>query len=118
MKWNGQAIGYLQFYPVEPESKTLYGYPVNECLWGIDQFIDEPDYWNQGIGTQLFQAIASYLLNLGAAGVVMDPEASTQCALRAYEKAGFKKVKLLLKHERHEGEWRDCWLMEFVKQPG
>lgn len=118
VEWNGQAIGYLQFYPVEPESKTLYGYPTNECLWGMDQFIGEPDYWNRGIGTQLVQAIASYLLNLGAAGVVMDPEAWNQRALRAYEKAGFKKVKLLPKHEMHEGEWRDCWLMEFVKPPG
>lgn len=58
---NEQAIGYLQFYPVESELKRLYGYPTNECVWGMDQFIGESDYWNRGIGTQLVLAVASYL---------------------------------------------------------
>jgi aminoglycoside 6'-N-acetyltransferase len=36
-------------------------------------------------------------------------------AIRCYEKAGFTNIKLLPKHESHEGEYKDCWLMEFQK---
>lgn len=34
VEWNEQAIGYLQFYPVEPESKGLYGYPTMSACGG------------------------------------------------------------------------------------
>jgi aminoglycoside 6'-N-acetyltransferase len=32
-------------------------------------------------------------------------------AARCYEKAGFRKVRILPKHELHECVWRDSWLM-------
>ncbi len=43
----------------------------------------------------------------------MDPQAWNTRALRVYEKNGFKKKKYLEKHEMHEGELRDCWLIEY-----
>jgi L-amino acid N-acyltransferase YncA len=33
--------------------------------------------------------------------------------INCYEKSGFIKVKLLHKQELHEGEFKDCWLMEY-----
>ena len=42
-----------------------------------------------------------------------DPQAWNERAIRCYEKCGFKKVKLLPKHELHEGEYRDCWQIEY-----
>ena len=48
---------------------------------------------------------------LGAAQVVIDPRATNKRAIRCYEKSGFRKVKVLPKHELHEGALRDVWLM-------
>ncbi|WP_309138169.1 GNAT family N-acetyltransferase [Priestia megaterium] len=47
--------------------------------------------------------------------IVLDPQAWNQRAIACYEKCGFKKVKYLPKHEYHEGELRDCWLMEYSR---
>jgi len=47
--------------------------------------------------------------------VVMDPQTWNERAIRSYEKCGFKKVKIMPKHEFHEGEYRDCLLIEYRK---
>ena len=47
--------------------------------------------------------------------VVMDPQTWNERAIRCYEKCGFKKVALLPKNELHEGEYRDCWLIEYQR---
>lgn len=46
--------------------------------------------------------------------VVMDPQTRNTRALKCYEKCGFKRIKILPKHEFHEGEYQDCWLIEYT----
>lgn len=117
VEYEGKAIGYLQFYPVLEEEREVYGYGGREKIFGTDQFIGEPDYWNKGIGTEFVNLIKNYLFDsFGADRIVMDPQAENERAIACYEKCGYRKVKLLEKHELHEGEMRDCWLMECVKQ--
>ena len=85
----------------------------------MDQFIGESTYWNKGIGTQLVRAMVAYLIEeKGADRIVMDPQTWNERAIRCYEKCGFKKVKLLPENELHEGEYRDCWLIEHVSRTG
>ena len=84
-------------------------------VYGTDQFIGEAEYWNKGIGTQLMQSMLAYLINeKQARKVVMDPQSWNLRAIFCYEKCGFQKIKLLEKHEQHEGQMRDCWLMEYA----
>ena len=99
---NEQAIGYLQFYPAdEPDT------------WGIDQFIGIPEKWNQGLGTRTVKLMLRYLFDSKqATRCTLDPRTTNTRAIRCYEKAGFHKVRLLPRHELHEGDVRDCWLME------
>ncbi len=107
-------IGYLQFYRVTGEALADYGYPADASVFGLDLFIGEQGYWNQGIGSRLLAGIARYLHdNLGAAYVVLDPQIWNTRAIRSYEKAGFRKVRFLSQHELHEGELRDACLMEW-----
>ncbi|MBS4193593.1 GNAT family N-acetyltransferase [Lederbergia citri] len=108
------SIGYIQFYPLDDEDKKDYGYFDTNPIYGMDQFIGEPYYWNQGIGQLLVQSMVQFLIKeKQAEKIVMDPQTWNERAIRCYEKSGFKKVKLLPKHELHEGEYRDCWLIEF-----
>ncbi|WP_433752034.1 GNAT family N-acetyltransferase [Paenibacillus amylolyticus] len=116
VEYGENLIGYIQFYELEEEERTEYGYEdTDEIIYGTDQFIGEVDYWNRGIGTQLVQSMQVYLINeKQARKVVMDPQAWNLRAISCYEKCGFQKIKLLEKHEQHEGQMRDCWLMEYA----
>lgn len=72
--------------------------------------------WNQGIGSHIIKETVRYLIEVEQADrIVMDPQAWNARALRVYEKCGFIKKKYLEKHEQHEGELRDCWLIKYTK---
>lgn len=116
VEYGGNPIGYIQFYELDEEERTEYGYgDTDEIIYGTDQFIGEVGYWNRGIGTRLIQSMLAYLVNeKQARKVVMDPQAWNVRAISCYEKCGFKKIKLLEQHEQHEGQMRDCWLMEYA----
>lgn len=115
VQWEGVPIGYIQYYEVEEEEKEKYGYKdFPGTLYGMDQFIGETDFWNRGIGTLLVNTMVDFLTETKKADlIVMDPQAWNERAIRCYEKCGFKKIRLLPKHEYHEGEYRDCWLIEY-----
>jgi aminoglycoside 6'-N-acetyltransferase len=117
VEYDSHAIGYIQFYELDAEGKSKYDYTdVNEKIYGTDQFIGNTNYWNLGIGKLLVGSMVDHLIHfLDAGKIVMDPQIWNARAIACYEKCGFKKVKLLLKHEWHEGEIRDCWLMEYSK---
>jgi aminoglycoside 6'-N-acetyltransferase len=118
VEFRHQAIGYIQFYVIGDEERTEYGYQDDEALiYGMDQFIGEAGCWNQGIGTALVRSMRDYVIkHQQASKIVMDPQAWNSRALRVYEKCGFKKKRLLPKHEWHEGEYRDCWLIEYKRE--
>ncbi|WP_172196579.1 GNAT family N-acetyltransferase [Saccharibacillus qingshengii] len=109
-----RAIGYIQFYLLEDEEREDYGYAESpDRIYGMDQFIGETDCWNQGIGTRVIAAVADYLFEEGGTyKLVMDPQVRNERALRVYEKNGFVRVKRMERREMHEGELRDCWLIE------
>lgn len=117
VEYEENEIGYIQFYQLDADSKLEYGYEnTNEILYGMDQFIGEVDYWNKGIGSLLVSSMVDYLLkDFNADKVVMDPQTWNIRAIACYEKCGFKKIKLLPKHEFHEGEYKDCYVMEYNK---
>jgi aminoglycoside 6'-N-acetyltransferase len=108
-------IGYIQFYPISKEDYEEYGLDNLEgIVYGADQFIGEIKYWGQGIGKLLIELMISYLVReKGVKKVVLDPQSWNERAIKCYEKCGFKKVKLLPKHELHEGEFKDCWVMVY-----
>ncbi|HLN62311.1 MAG TPA: GNAT family N-acetyltransferase [Symbiobacteriaceae bacterium] len=109
----GRPIGYIQFYQIVGEELEAYGYNPNLTVYGMDQFIGEPNFWNRGIGTRMIRMVLNYLFDVaGARRVAMDPHTRNTRAIRAYEKCGFRKVQILKAHELAEGVWQDCWLME------
>jgi aminoglycoside 6'-N-acetyltransferase len=112
MVYRGVPIGYIQYYPLVDDEGLARHLETAEGVYGVDLFIGEPELWGRGIGTQALRAMVGYLFGaLGARRVIIDPQTSNHRAIRCYEKCGFKKVKLLPRHELHEGEHRDCWLM-------
>ncbi|WP_426453011.1 GNAT family N-acetyltransferase [Paenibacillus sp. S-38] len=119
LEHSGKPIGYVQYYTVDGDERAEYGLEeqAGERCFGMDQFIGEPAYWNQGVGEQWMRGMLRFLAEEhGAERVVMDPQAWNERALACYGKSGFRKVKLLPAHEWHEGALRDCWLMEWRRE--
>lgn len=58
---------------------------------GIDQFIGEPELVGHGHGSAFIRSFTTNLLKSGTPRVVTDPDPENLRAVRAYEKAGFRK---------------------------
>lgn len=115
----GRPIGFQQWYaldgPEEDEWRGAYGIPMGSGAYGIDQFIGESRLHGKGLGSAQVRAVSDWLLGSdgpGATFVVTDPIVENERAVRAYEKAGFEKVRVLPDHEALDRVKRDSWLME------
>lgn len=90
---NGTTVGYVQFYPLKPDS-----YRFNEQVpfdrfvggYGIDIFIGYPKLWGQGIGTKAVRLLTDHLIHsVGASVVCADPEENNKRSVACWLKAGF-----------------------------
>jgi aminoglycoside 6'-N-acetyltransferase len=86
-------FGYLQCYRLT-DWNICFG-PQPEQTRGIDQMIGEPDLVNRGHGSAFIRAFSEHLLANGTLRVVADPDPRNARAIRAYEKAGFAKDRLV-----------------------
>ena len=115
IEYQDKPIGYGQIYKMYDELYDDYHYPrSSEIVYGMDQFIGEPEYWSKGIGNKYTKMIFDLLKkkrNVDA--VILDPHQNNIRAIRMYQKAGFRIIEDLPKHELHEGKKEDCYLMEY-----
>lgn len=115
IEYDEKPIGYIQYYILDKEERAEYGYlDFKGTIFGTDQFIGESNHWGQGIGKELMKLMVTFLsMDKGAKKIVLDPQVWNERAIKCYEKSGYRRVKFLPKHELHEGELKDCWLMEY-----
>ncbi len=89
---DGYSFAYLQCY--DPTAWANHGFgPLPIGARGIDQFIGEEDMIDRGHGSALIRAFVDDLLQAGAPQVLTDPSPANMRAIRAYEKAGFRKQR-------------------------
>ena len=91
---DGRSIGYIQAYdphayPNHPYRDQAFG------TRGIDQFIGEPELVGCGHGPRFIRKFILRLFDRGVPRVVTDPDPENIRAVRAYEKAGFLKQRLV-----------------------
>jgi aminoglycoside 6'-N-acetyltransferase len=87
---DGRPFAYLQCY--EPSAWPNHGFgAIADGARGIDQFIGEPDLIGQGHGSQFIRAFVDNLMCTGTVRVVTDPDPANTRAIRAYEKASFRR---------------------------
>jgi aminoglycoside 6'-N-acetyltransferase len=89
-----RPFGYLQSYDPEAWETQPFG-PQPVGTRGIDQFIGEPDMTDRGHGSAFIRAFIDSLLATGVPRVVTDPHPDNARAIRAYEKAGFQRDRLV-----------------------
>jgi aminoglycoside 6'-N-acetyltransferase len=93
VSFEDQPFGYLQCYRLT-DWNICFG-PQPEATRGIDQMIGEPQMVAQGHGSGFIRAFIEGLLSSGTPRVVVDPAPANARAIRAYEKAGFVRDRLV-----------------------
>ena len=90
----GQPFAYLQCYDPRAWPNNGFGAQPNGTR-GMDQFIGEADMIGRGHGSALIRDFVERLVKSGTPRVVTDPDPANARAVRAYEKAGFEKLRLV-----------------------
>jgi aminoglycoside 6'-N-acetyltransferase len=89
----GREFAYLQCYHLSAWN-TGFG-PQPEGTRGLDQFIGEADMLGRGHGSAFVRTFADQLLTSGTPRVVTDPDPANARAIHAYEKAGFRRDRIV-----------------------
>lgn len=91
---NNRPFGYLQCYdPAAWPGNGLGDHP--QGARGIDQFIGELEMIERGHGSAFIRQFINDLMTAGTPRVITDPDPANTRAVRAYEKAGFQKDRLV-----------------------
>ena len=90
---DGQEFAYLQCYNLSAWDCGFGSQPKGTR--GLDQFIGEEDMMERGHGSAFVRAFADQLLAAGTPRVVTDPDPANKRAIRAYEKAGFRRERMV-----------------------
>ncbi len=112
---DGRPAGFVQFHrwmPYMDEDPTVDIRP-DANTYGLDIHIGEPDLIDQGLGSRVVDVLCTHLEDdLGASWIALSTEVTNHRAQRAYEKAGFQKVRQVLDTDTRGGTRVVCWLME------
>jgi aminoglycoside 6'-N-acetyltransferase len=89
VSFEARPLGYLQCYRIG-DWHVGFG-PQPPGTRGIDQIIGEADMLGKGHGSAFIRSFTEDLLESGIPRVVLDPDPTNARAIRAYEKAGFRR---------------------------
>jgi aminoglycoside 6'-N-acetyltransferase len=93
VSYDSRPFAYIQCYALSTWNQGFGEQPA--ATRGIDQFIGEPDLLGCGHGSNFIRQFVEDLLLNGTPRVVTDPDPANARAVRAYEKAGFLRDRLV-----------------------
>ncbi len=93
VSYDSRAFAYIQCYALSTWNQGFGVQPAGTR--GIDQFIGEPDLLGCGHGSNFIRQFVEDLLLNGKPRIVTDPDPTNARAVRAYEKAGFLRDRLV-----------------------
>jgi aminoglycoside 6'-N-acetyltransferase len=105
---NGEVVGAVQY---GEEDDPMYRHA------SIDVFLVTACH-GRGLGPEAIGVLARHLFEeRGHHRLTIDPAADNAPAIRAYEKAGFRKVGIMRRYERGpDGVWHDSLLMDMLRE--
>jgi len=89
-----RPFGYIQSLDLEAWPDPAFGDQPRGAR-GIDQFIGEPDMIARGHGSAFIRVFVDDLVARGVPRVITDPDPMNGRAIRAYEKAGFRRERVV-----------------------
>lgn len=111
---DNHPVGYIQMYWLRDHPEYQRQIDIDPDAVSIDLFIGEPDYRNQGWGSDILGTCLDRLVfgDMGATLAMIAPDPANHRAVRSYEKAGFRAVKTVhVVDEEHPGNTGDELVM-------
>jgi aminoglycoside 6'-N-acetyltransferase len=103
---DGRPVGFIQTYLVadHPETAALVG--LGAGVAGVDLFIGEEKLTGKGLGSEVLRVFVRDIVfaEPATSACIADPDVRNAASLRAFEKAGFRRVGEFLDPE--DGELR------------
>jgi aminoglycoside 6'-N-acetyltransferase len=90
---DGRPFAYIQCYALSTWNQGFGEQPP--ATRGIDQFIGEDDMIGRGHGSTFIRQFVDDRLRAGIPRIVTDPDPVNMRAVRAYEKAGFARERVV-----------------------
>jgi aminoglycoside 6'-N-acetyltransferase len=113
IRLDGRPIGQLQCYRIDDHPDYAAQLSLDRAAIGIDLFIGEAELIGRGHGPALIRAfLRDAFPRYGVDLCVIGPARGNVAAIRAYEKAGFRFLKMYLEPETKEPEH---YLMELTR---
>jgi aminoglycoside 6'-N-acetyltransferase len=83
----------------------------------VDLFLTSSRH-GQGLGSDTVRTLARWLVDVrGHHRITIDPAAANERAIRAYERAGFRRVGIMRRYERGaDGTWYDGLLLDLLPE--
>ena len=102
-----RAIGYIQEYPFGKDSEYARHIAAAERAAGIDLFIGEVEFHHRGLGASIIRQFLKDVVFADPAveSCIIDPAVSNRGAIRAYEKAGFRFLKIVTNPGEAESQY-------------
>lgn len=89
---NGEPVGYVQVYRVMGADPEWWQDETDPGARGIDQFLANAEQLNQGLGSRMVREfVARIFADPAVTKIQTDPSPNNPRAIRAYEKAGFRR---------------------------
>jgi aminoglycoside 6'-N-acetyltransferase len=90
---DGRAFAYIQCYALSTWNQGFGEQPP--ATRGIDQFIGEDDMIGRGHGSTFIRQFVDDRLRAGIPRIVTDPDPVNLRAIRAYQRAGFARQRMV-----------------------
>jgi aminoglycoside 6'-N-acetyltransferase len=90
---DGHPLAYIQCYALSTWNQGFGEQP--HATRGIDQLIGEPAMIGRGHGSRFIRQFVEERLRNGIPRIVTDPDPGNVRAVRAYEKAGFARLRMV-----------------------
>ena len=89
--------GYIETYLVVDHPEYEEHVQVGPGVAGVDLFIAEPHLVGRGLGPRILQAFVRDVVftRKGVDAVVATPQVANEASVRSFEKAGFRRVRIV-----------------------
>lgn len=92
-----KEVGYIQYYNVydfrREQRYEIEGLP--DSLAALDIFIGKEEFLGKGLGCRIIKQFLSEYVDPHYDACFVDPDTANIRAIRTYENAGFKKIKMV-----------------------
>jgi len=113
-----RPVGYIQFYrwAAFADEADAMNIEYDEDTSGLDVMIGEAGSMERGIGSRAVALLSRHLEDdRNATRIALTTDVENLRAQRAYEKAGFEKIRAVLDLDLRGGERSRAWLMVRVR---